>query len=143
MIGYLLDTNVLSEAVRPEPNPAVMAWVGALPTSEAFLSAATVAEIRYGTERLPSGHRRTQLLKWIAIEIPSRFGVRILPVDEGIAQRWGQLKSMGEARGLHRDDVDCCIAATAEIHKLTVVTRNVRHFAHDPVNVINPWEIAL
>jgi toxin FitB len=138
-LSFLLDTNVVSEWVKPHPNPGVIAWLDEVDEDRTFLSVATVAELRYGVDRLPLGKRRTRLHQWVTHELSLRFEGRVLAIDSLIADRCGQLVAHSEAVGRRMDTMDAFIAATAEIHHLTVVTRNTSDFERVINSVLNPW----
>jgi predicted nucleic acid-binding protein len=138
-VSFLLDTNVVSEWVKPYPNPGVITWLDDVDEDRTFLSVATVAELRYGIERLPSGRRRTRLHQWATHELPLRFEGRFLPIDSVIADRCGQVVARSEAIGRRMEVMDAFIAATAEIYRLTVVTRNTSDFEPIIKGVLNPW----
>jgi len=104
-----------------------------------FLSVVTLAELTYGVERMPAGARRSRLERWLLEELPLRFEHRILPVDEKIAQAWGKTIARCEAAGRPLGAMDAFLAATAEVHRLTLVTRNLGHFPMLKA-VLNPWE---
>jgi toxin FitB len=136
---YLLDTNAISEWVRPQPDPGIARWLDEIDEDRTYLSVITLGEIRKGVDRLAGGRRRDRLEQWLAIELPDRFGERMLPVDVAIANEWGRLLASAERAGRPVDAVDALIAATAEMHDLKVVTRNVAHFQYLGVAVISPW----
>jgi toxin FitB len=135
---FLLDTNTVSEWVKPRPNDGVVAWMNAIDEDQVFVSVVSLAEVRYGIERLAHGNRRRQLEEWLGRELPRRFEGRILPVDAGIADTWGRIVSRSEAAGRPIAALDAFLAATAEVHQLTLVTRNVSHFSLLKT-VVNPW----
>jgi toxin FitB len=137
-LNYLLDTNAVSEWVKPRPNPGVIRWMESADEDRVFLSVITLAELRYGVERMPDGARRNRLEGWLQQELPLRFEGRILPVDDKIADTWGKAVSRNEAAGRPISAMDAFLAATAEVHRLTLVTRNVGHF---PLlkSLLNPW----
>ena len=89
MNGFLLDTNVISELVKPQPDGNVLRWIGETDEALLFLSVLTLGEIRNGIEKLNPGKRRGRLESWLAVDLRLRFQERILTIDEGIAQRWG------------------------------------------------------
>jgi predicted nucleic acid-binding protein len=89
MSGFLLDTNIISEAVRPRPEPLVLEWLEAADESLLYLSVLTLGEIRKGLAILPQSKRRTQLETWLEVELRARFSGRILPIDAGVSDRWG------------------------------------------------------
>lgn len=138
---FLIDTSVSSESGKPIPDERVLDWLRVTPSPQLFLSAVSVGEHRHGAERLPSSWRRTLLEGWIE-QLLIEFRGRILPVGIEIADRWGRLSAANKAVGREIGVADTLIGATAEVHGLTVVTRNVRHFRHLTVAVLNPWEPA-
>ena len=91
MSGYLLDTNVVSELVRPKPEPKVMEWVDTADEATLYLSVLTLGEIRKGLASLLHGKRRTRLEAWLEVDLQGRFSGRIVPIDTAIADRWGEL----------------------------------------------------
>ena len=107
-----------------------------------YLSALTLGEIRKGIVTLVESKRRAQLEAWLEIDLRNRFGGRILPVDDAVADRWGMLAGEMKRKGKPMPTVDAMIAATALHHKLTVVSRNVNDFKNAEVPVFNPWESA-
>jgi len=138
-VSFLLDTNVVSEWVKPQPNPGVVAWLADADEERVFLSAVTLTELRYGIERMASGGRKKKLDHWLGEELPLRFEGRILAIDSAIANGCGKLVARSEAVGTRMELVDAFIAATAENYSLTVVTRNTSHFKILVRAVLNPW----
>lgn len=139
MSGFLLDTNCISEAVRVHPEPRVLSWLGAADESLLHLSVLTFGEIRKGVAALAQSKRRTLLETWLEVELQARFAGRILPIDAGVADRWGVLAAAVKLKGATISTVDGLRAATALHHNLTIVSRNVGDFAHTHVPVFNPW----
>jgi toxin FitB len=139
-MSYLLDTNAVSEWVKPWPDPGFVAWLDDVDEDRTYLSVITLGELRKGVERLADGRRRDRLDRWLTGELPERFGGRVLPVDAVVADEWGRLLARAECAGSAVDGADALIAATAKVHGLQVVTRNVRHFAATGVDVICPWQ---
>ncbi len=137
-MSYLLDTNAVSEWVKPRPNPGLIAWMESTDEDRIFTSVATFAELHYGVERMAAGSRRSRLERWVQHDLPLRFEGRILPVDANLAEAWGKTVSRSEAAGHPMGAMDAFVAATAEIHRLTLVTRNVRDFPLLKA-VLNPW----
>jgi predicted nucleic acid-binding protein len=103
-----------------------------------FISVVSLAELHYGVERMAAGSRRTRLEHWTQHELPLRFEKRILPVDVDVAEAWGRTVSRHEAAGRPIGAIDAFLAATAEIHHLTLVTRNVTDFPLLKA-ILNPW----
>src|SRR5213078_123496 len=138
-MSFLLDTNFVSEWTKPRPNARVVAWLASVDEDRTFLSVVTIAELRTGVERLARGKRRESLDGWLRDDVPARFGSRILPVDLAIAERWGRIVARCAERGRPIAAMDALIAATASVHGLAIVTRNVTHFAAAaPESVIDP-----
>lgn len=135
---YLLDTNIISELRKTKPHGAVLAWVQTIPENDLYISAVTMGEIQRGIEltRDQNPVRAEQLHAWADQLAMTR---QVLPMDSTTFRLWAQLMH-------HQSDVlneDAMIAATALIHQFTVVTRNVRDFAHFKVPVLNPFEFSL
>jgi predicted nucleic acid-binding protein len=140
MSGFLLDTNVVSEAVRTNPDPHVIDWLRSAEESLLHLSVLTLGEIRKGVAGLPQSRKRTRLEVWLEVELQARFAGRILAVDGAVADRWGLLAAEAKRKGKALSAVDGLLAATALEHNLTLVSRNVRDFANARVEVLNPWD---
>ena len=137
----LIDTNVLSETRRPEPDRRVLGWLDGLDEDRAFLSVVTLAEIRRGVALMQRGRRRDALHHWLAADLVERFAGRILPVDEKTAFAWGDLMAEAKRQGLGLASMDGLLAATAIAHGLTLVTRNVQDFHGLPVELLDPWTL--
>lgn len=140
MSGFLLDTNCISELVRPNPEPRVMEWMDAADEALLYLSVLTFGEIRKGIAGLAQGKRRTHLETWLEVDLQARFSGRILAIDFVIADRWGLLAAESKRKGKTLSVIDGLLAATALHHNLTVVSRNGRDFTAAEVQVLNPWE---
>lgn len=138
MSGYLLDTNCISELLRPKPDPLVLKWFDAADEATLYLSVLTLGEIRKGVAALPESKRKVSLDTWIEVDLRVRFAGRILPIDEPIAERWGVIAAEGKRRGKALAVIDGLIAATALHHNLVVVSRNATDFP--PAKVFNPWK---
>jgi toxin FitB len=140
MNGFLLDTNCISELVRPKPEPRVMEWMDSADEAMLYLSVLTVGEIRKGVAGLAQGKRRTLLEAWLEVELQERFAGRIMPIDSSIADRWGLIAAEAIRKGKTLSVIDGLLAATALHHNLTVVSRNVSDFTNTQVQVLNPWQ---
>lgn len=136
-MSYLIDTNVLSELRRKQPDPNVVSWMQARPRPSLHLSVLTLGEIGKGLERVDDAKRKQSLLDWLEVGLPHYFVGRLLGIDAVTADRWGRL--MAQA-GRPLPAIDGLLAATALQHDLTLVTRNIRYFDHLGVRLINPWE---
>jgi len=140
MSGFLIDTNCISELFRIKPDANVTTWIEDAEESLLYLSVSTLGEIRKGLASLPQDKRRSQVETWLEVELHARFRGRILPIDVAVADRWGLLTANARAKGKPLSTIDALLAATAIQHDLTLVSRNVRDFAHVPVPVPDPWE---
>lgn len=138
-VSYLLDTNVVSEWVRPRPAASVVAWLAEANEDDVFISVCTLTELRFGVAAMPKGKRRDGLDQWLRADLPVRFDRRIIAIDMAIADAWGELQARITRKGRAIGPMDGLIAATAEVHGLTVVTRNTRHFEAAGVSLLNPW----
>jgi len=138
MSGYLLDTNCVSELIKPRPEARVVEWVEAADESVLFLSVLTLGEIRKGVAALPQSKRRTRLETWLEVDLQARFAGRILPIDSGIADRWGSMAAESKRKGKSLPVIDGLLAATALHHNLTIVSRNAADFSNLPV--LDPWK---
>ena len=138
-MSFLLDTTVVSEWMRPLPNPGVIRWLAEVDEDRVYLSVMTLAELRYGTERLASGARKSRLDTWLREELPLRFEGRLLVIEATIADAWGRVVSRCSAVGRPIGVMDAFFAATAEVHALTLVTRNVSDFTASGISLFNPW----
>jgi toxin FitB len=135
---YLLDTNIVSETRKPRPHPAVLAWIRSVSKSELFLAAVTLGELQKGVEitRRQDPQKAAEIGQWVDL-LASAYG--ILPADEHIFREWARLMR-GRSNPKWEDGL---IAATARIHHLIVVTRNVRDFEGFAVEVFNPFPAAM
>lgn len=138
-MNFLLDTNVISEWMKPRPNPGVVGWLADVDEDRTFLSVVTLTEIRFGIEHMPAGSRRKRLDEWLSEELPLRFEGRVFPIGPGVADGCGKIVARSEAVGRRMEVMDGFIAATAELHRLTVVTRNTSDFQSIVRSVLNPW----
>lgn len=138
-MNVLLDTNVLSEVRRPAPDPKVLAWLDTIDEDRAFISVASIAELRRGIALMSDGRRREALAAWLAVDLPGRFAGRILPIDAAIAARWGDLMAQARHSGFALSVMDGFFAATALDRELMLATRNTKDFAPVSVPLFNPW----
>jgi predicted nucleic acid-binding protein len=139
MTGFLLDTNCISEVVRPKPDRRVLEWMDAADEATLYLSVLTIGEIRKGVAGLAQGKRRVGLERWIEADLQARFAGRIVPIDAAIADRWGSVAAEAKRRGRTLAMIDGLLAATALHHNLTLVSRNVADLTITQVPVFNPW----
>lgn len=137
-MSFLVDTNVFSEPARPRPDPKVVGWLREH-EGRLYISAITIGEIRRGIELLPTGKRKTELRDWLQALSDCMKG-RILSFNTSTAHVWGQLKAQWDRAGTTISSLDSQLAATAQRHQLTMVTRNMAHFEKTGVKLLNPFE---
>jgi len=135
-MSFLLDTCVVSEVVRRQPNAKIIAWLESTPNDALHLSVLTLGELRQGVEKLPSGSKRERLRNWLEQELPAWFESRLLPIDSETADQWGRLTA---AAGRSVPAIDSLLAASALTHGLRLVTRNVSDFAFPGLELVDPW----
>lgn len=135
-MSYLLDTNIVSETIRHNPNKPLISWLDKIPGEALFVSVLTFGEIRKGIEALPDRKRREKLRLWLEHDLPEWFEGRVLPVDLAVADRWGRL--LADVRR-PVPTIDSLLAATALHYELRLVTRNSGDFAYPGLEVINPF----
>ena len=137
MVLWLLDTCVVSETFRTMPDRHVTHWLQTH-GADAALPVVALGEILYGIERMAFGRMRNELRLWFD-GLTVKFAQRTLLTDEPVWRAFARLKASVEAIGRPQEDMDLLIAATATVHQLAVVTRNVKHFQDSGVKVLNPW----
>lgn len=140
MKGWLLDINVISELRKKSCHPTVKKWVDNQPPQSFFLSRVTLAEIRFGIERVRNTVFKNELSHWLDQTLRPWFEDRILEIDEDTVLIWRQMVEKGRRRRHTFSQPDLFIAASASLHDLCVVTRNFRDFEIAEVPVLNPWE---
>ena len=137
-MAFLLDTNVLSEVMKREPDPTVIRWLNALSTTQCFLSVLTVGEITKGVELMADGRRKETLRNWLDRDLAGRFRGRILDVDQATAEAWGRLDADARRIGRPLPVIDGLLLATAQRHRLTFVTGDVADCEGRGVPVLDP-----
>ena len=135
-MNFLVDANVLSEATKPQPAPAVDDWLR-VHERQLVVNPIVLGELEYGILLLPAGRRRTRLQKWFAEGAGKLF---VLDMDAGTASVWAELLAELKRKGRAMPLKDSLIAATARQHRLTVATRNVSDYRHAGVSLVNPFE---
>lgn len=140
MNNYLLDTCVLSELVKPQPQQTVVDWVIHQQESTLFISVLTLGELQKGIAKLIDSHRKTYLQTWLDGDLSCRFAGRMLEVTPEIARAWGMLQGQLERQGKKMPVIDGLIATTALTHDLVLVTRNIADVQRSGVSIFNPWE---
>ena len=135
-MSYLIDTNVLSELRKRQPDANVVAWLEERPRQSLHLSVLSLGEIRKGIESVADAAFRQTLTDWLETDLPTYFVGRLLSIDAPVADRWGRVQATA---GRTLPVIDGLLAATALQHDLTLVTRNVKDFAGLGVPLIDPW----
>jgi predicted nucleic acid-binding protein len=137
----VLDTNVVSELMRPAPDAGVLAWIRAQDAGDLYTTSVTLAEVRYGIERLPDGRRKT-LLRRTADEVFGGFEEQVLPFDARAALRYATIVFGRDRIGRPIDGFDAQVASICREQQAALATRNVTDFEHTEVEVIDPWSAA-
>lgn len=140
MNKYLLDTNVISEIIKPAPEARILMWLGAQQERTLFISAVTLGELAKGIAVLENGTKKDRLSHWLKIEVTHRFRERILPYDDPSAMLWGEWNGNGKRNGRSYPILDSQIAAIAARFECVLVTRNVKDMDGLPVESLNPWK---
>lgn len=136
----MLDTNVISEALRPNPESRVLDWINTQAIETLYLSAISVAELRFGAALLPSGRRKDKLQNRLEDKLLPLFAGRILPLDVAVTKTYAELMSQARMAGQSISTADGYIAATAAANGMIIATRDTNPFAAAGLEVINPWE---
>ena len=137
---YLLDTNVISEWIKPRPDALVERWMRDADEDSLWISVATFAELRQGIEIMGQGPRRAALEDWLENELPARFDGRIIGIDLSVASAWGILRARSLKAGHAMEGMDAFLAAVAQVWGLTLVTRNIKDFERAGIDLLNPWQ---
>lgn len=138
-MGWLLDTNVISEIRKLRPSARVLNFIHEQDLNDVYISVVTVAEIRFGIEILVAAEKRAELTDWLSYRVRPMFANWVLAVNEAILLRWRLLLAEGRKKGHIFSQPDLMLAATAAEHGLTVVSRDTSQFEKAGVAVLNPW----
>ena len=136
----ILDTNVISELMRPTPSARVVGWVDAQDQNLLFITAVTLAESLYGIERMSEGRRKTELSRYFRQMLERRFSSRILSYDESAATTYAIVVTHRERIGRRIETEDAQIASICLANGAVLATRNTKDFEHTGVELINPWD---
>ena len=139
-MALLLDTNVVSETVRPRPEKMVLDWIEAQIPTDLFLAAQTIGELVRGARKVREQERRERFERWIEQDLARQFDGRVLPFDGRTATIWGRLMGDGDRAGRPPAAADAQIAAVAIQHELILVTRNVKDFGNFDIHLLDPWQ---
>lgn len=134
----LLDTCVVSEAIRPQPSRKVLQWLDSLPEYQVYLPVLILGELEKGVNLLPEGEKCSALRLWLE-QLRERFRGRLVPFDEKTAVAWGKLTARFENSGRRLPVIDGMVAAVALRHSALLATRNVTDFRDTGVDIVNPW----
>jgi len=137
---FLLDTCVISELIKPNPNANVVAWVSENNEDSMYLSVLTFGEIAKGIEKAPSATKKKALQSWVENDLKERFKHKIIDLDMTVATTWGQMQGKAELAGKPMPTIDGLIAATGIAYDCIVVTRNISDMEQSGVDLVNPWE---
>ena len=136
---YLLDTCVISEAIKPKPNKKVIAWLQQQQEENLYLSVLTFGEIEKGIEKSANEDRKKKLRLWVEEDLKQRFEGRILSIELQVASRWGVVQGKSEVIGKSLPTIDGLIAVTGLVNNCIVVTRNISDMQQSSVELFNPW----
>jgi toxin FitB len=139
-VSFLVDTNVISEAAKPRPNPQVIAFLHETDEDRLFISVITLGELRRGVALKTDGRVKSALDAWLRGDLLERFSGRIVDITIPVADLWGELMADAKQRGIGLHAMDGFLAATARVHNQTLVTRNVKDFAPFGLPLVNPWD---
>ncbi len=140
-MAFLLDTNIVSETVKPKPEKTVLDWLEAQAPIDLFLASQTIGELVRGARKVREQARRERFERWIEQDITRQFDGRVLPFDVRAATIWGHLMGDGDRAGHPPAAADTQIAAVAIQHEMILVTRNTKNFRHFDVQLLNPWSM--
>jgi len=141
VIGWLLDTNVIAALINPNGAPSVKAWASAQQEERFFLSILTLGEYDEGIHNLPSDHAERSRYMAARDALEARFAGRILPVEDRVVRRWGEISGAVKRQTGHAPGViDTLLAATALENEMFLVTRNLKDVQHSGAAIFNPWE---
>ena len=138
-MNYLLDTCIVSELAKSRPNIGVIDWLKSQEPESLFVSFITIGELKKGIAKRGGDARAMALEKWLQTEILESFTDRILPVEKSVSLEWGRICGEAESIGRKRPAIDALIAATASVHKMELVTRNVEDMMGMGVSIFNPF----
>jgi toxin FitB len=138
-MNYLLDTCLISELAKSEPDEKVVDWVLSENETSFYVSVLTFGELNKGIEKLPESKKKEELRIWIEDELKNRFQNRIIGIDMHVSILWGKIQCVAQKKGKPMPAIDSLIAATGIAHALTVVTRNVTDMEQSGVKLLNPW----
>lgn len=137
---YLLDTCVISELIKQQPDQKVVQWISDIDETSLFISVLTIGELHKGIEKLPESRKKSILHKWVSYDLEKRFKNRIIDFDIKTAATWGKIQAKSELLGRTLPAIDGLIAATGIFNGLVVVTRNIKDMQVSGADLLNPWK---
>lgn len=137
---YLLDTCVISEVIKREPNKNVISWLQAQDEANLFLSILTFGEIQKGIEKHPDHNRKKKLKVWVEEDLKKRFENRIIPIDLKVVTNWGSTQGLAELAGKSMPTIDGVIAVSGLTYNCIVETRNTSDMEQSTAELFNPWK---
>jgi len=140
-LNYILDTNIISELIKQDPDHNVISFIDSLLEENIYLSVVTIGEIYFGIQKLPQSKKRERILSWLQTDLLSRFENRILEIDIETMLIWGEMNASLQALGMTTPIMDSLIAATCKTKKYTLVTRNTKDFLHLDITLIDPFNL--
>ena len=141
-MSFLIDTCCISELTKKQPDLNVKTWFSSYDETEMYVSVITFGELIKGIDKLSTSKKKATLVNWINNDLKQRFRNRILDVAMAEVKKWGEIQAFSETMGTPLPAIDGLIAATALVHDLSVVTRNVSDMIPSGVDIINPWELS-
>lgn len=139
-MNYLIDTCCISELVKKKPNPNVVKWFSDHDELSMYVSVLTFGELKKGIEKLPDSKKKDELNHWVKEDLSNRFKSRVLNINLKEVNKWGEILATAEKNGTPLPAIDSLIAATAQVHDLTVVTRNTKDMKGTGAELTNPWK---
>ena len=136
---YLLDTNIISELIKPTPNSNVVSFLDSLNEDDVFISVITIGEIQFGIQKLPSSKKKEQLLSWLYADLLARFHNKVVDIDVETMLLWGEVSQQLKAKGTPMPIMDLLIAATCLKGNYMLITRNEKDFTHLDIEITNPF----
>jgi predicted nucleic acid-binding protein len=136
---YLLDTCVISELIKKNPNKQVVKWISGTTETNLFISVLTIGELHKGIEKLPESRKKEKLHKWVNCDLKERFKDRIINFDLQTATIWGKIQARSESAGKALPAIDGMIAATGIANDLIIVTRNTSDMEISGASLLDPW----
>jgi len=139
-LKYLLDTCVISELIKPQPNQSVVEWLNSQNEEDIYLSVLTIGEIQKGIAKLPDSIRKDNLQNWLDNDLQQRFYGKIFDINYEVASTWGKIQGKAEKEGKKMSVIDSLIATTGIFFDCVIVTRNVSDIDVSGCEILNPWE---